>query len=267
MPIKIDYAPIGSLLGLAQAAGVGERRRRDEATDLAFIDMSLMAQSRNAQIAARIQAQDQAHDLQRAAAARIARTSTRVQPTDSVLGRMQWQEEQRESRREREQGVQLEQLQKMLEVGDVTEKQYRQAKLGIESGDEALVRKTLFPKEPKLEKEPSTAAAVKHVEKRNQRRIERLIVAEERKLKTDPYGDPTKEKVRVDAAEREITKLEAALKASYAREDAALGLGTTPVQIKQITSAEEDALMDRYLAETNGDIEAAKRLLAERSGR
>jgi len=155
----------------------------------------------------------------------------------------------------------------MLEVGDVTEKQYRQAKLGIESGDEALVRKTLFPKEPKLEKEPSTAAAVKHVEKRNQRRIERLIVAEERKLKTDPYGDPTKEKVRVDAAEREITKLEAALKASYAREDAALGLGTTPVQIKQITSAEEDALMDRYLAETNGDIEAAKRLLAERSGR
>lgn len=263
MPIRIDYAPVGALLGLAQAAGAGERRRRGEMADIAFIEMSLAAQSRNAQIAARIQAQDQAHDLQRAAAARIARTSTRVRPTDSVLGRMQWQEGQRELRREQEQGVQLEQLQEMLEVGDVTEKQYRQAKLGIESGDEALVRKTLFPKEVK---EPSTAAAVIHVEKRTQRSIEREIAKEERKLKIDPYGDPVKEKVRADAAGKKIAQLDIKLKESYAREDAARGLKTAPVQIKQITPAEVESTADAFLAEAGGDTEIAKRLYAERSG-
>lgn len=266
MPIKIEYAPVGALLGLAQAAGVGQRQQRGAELDLAFVGMSLAAQARNAQIAAGIQAQDQAFALQTAAAARMARTPTRVQPTDSVLGRMQWRESQQEFRQEQEQKVQLEQLQKMFEAGDITERQRRQAEMGIEKGDMALVRRTLFPKEPKFDKELSTVAVVRYTEKRTQRHIEREIAKEERKLKIDPYADAVKEKARVDAAEKKIAQLEIALKASWAREDAALGLRAAPVQIKQITSAEEDALMDKYLAETKGDVEAAKRLLAERSG-
>ena len=260
MPIKIDYSPVGPLLGLAYAAGEGERRRRGEATDLAFVQMSLAAQARNAQIAAQIQAQDQAFALQQAAAARMAGTPTRVQPSDSVLGRMQWQGEQRGLQREE----QLRQLDEMLASGDITQKQFRQAELGIKTNNEALVREALVPKvKPPL----AATTAVKHIEQRNQRRIERQLAVEERKSKLDPYADPEQEKVRVDLAQKRIKELEAELQASYQREDVVFGLG--PHQIaprKQLTSAEERAIADMYLAEAGGDVEVAKRLYAERRG-
>lgn len=144
MPITVKYAPVGALLGLAQAAGIGERQQRGEVADLAFIQMSLSAQARNAEIAARMQAQDQAFALQTAAATRIARTPTRVQPTDAVLGRMQWQTGQREL----QQQTQIDQLNMMRAGGQIDQAQYERAKLGLMTGNEALVRGALLPKKP-----------------------------------------------------------------------------------------------------------------------
>ena len=120
-------------------------------------------------------------------------------------------------------------------------------------------------KAQRISKEQQTKiAAVKRIEGRNQRRIEQQLAIEEQRLKVDPYADPAKEKIRVDKVSERITKLKTDLKASYAREDAVLGRAGIP---KQMTPNEENALMDAYLAETKGDVQAAMRLMAEREGR
>ena len=109
-------------------------------------------------------------------------------------------------------------------------------------------------------KQKTKIDAIKRVEKRNQQRIERQLVAEERKLKIDPYVDPTKETIRIEEVQTKIDGLEDELKESYRREDEALGI-TMP---RQMTPGEENAYIDALLAETGGDIEAAKRLAIER---
>ena len=112
-------------------------------------------------------------------------------------------------------------------------------------------------------KQKAEVMAVQRVEKRNQRDIERRLDKEQRKLKVDPYADPAREKIRTDRAEKEIKALEDKLKASYKREDEALGVAVP----RRMTPAEENAYMDALLVETRGDVPAAMRLMAERGGR
>jgi len=96
MPIQISHSPVGTLMNLARSAGEGQQRREGAAHDLAFTQMALQAQTQNAQIAATMQRNDQAFQLQRAAMERQARTPTRagagrgplVQEFDRTLGRM-----------------------------------------------------------------------------------------------------------------------------------------------------------------------------------
>ena len=261
MPITLRYGAPGTLLGLARATGVGQRQQREAELDLAFIDSSLTAQARNARIAAQVQAQDQAFALQTAAATRIARTPTRVAAPDAVLGRMQWQA----GREELQQQTQIEQLNRMLAAEEINQAQYERAKLGIMAGIPGLVRGVTPPKPTKPGGKITDPAvkAVMHIEKRTQRHLERQIAIERRKLEIDPYADPTQERIRVDVALKKVEDLEEKLQASYQREDIALGVKPA---LRQVTSAEQDALMDVYLAETKGDIEAAKRLMAEREG-
>lgn len=259
MPITVRYGAPGTLLGLARAAGEGVRRQREAELDLAFIDLGLTAQARNARIAAQIQAQDQAFALQTAAATRIARTPTRAAAPDAVLGRMQW----REGREELQQQTQMEQLDKMLVAEEINQAQYERAKLGVMAGVPSLIRGAVTPPKPKPKVTDPAVKAVMHIEKRTQRHLERQIAIERRKLEIDPYADPTQERVRVDAALKRVGDLEEKLQASYQREDVALGVKPA---LRQVTSVEQDALMDIYLAETKGDIEAAKRLMAEREG-
>jgi len=281
MPIRIDYSPVRELTALAQAAGAGVARQRQAAGDIAYTQMILGQQARNAEIAARLQASDRAFALQQAAASRQVRTPTRAPtmpgPIVSEMVRAQREESQ------------MEQLDRMRDSGQLNEAEYQRSKINLMAGRE-IVKPTPTPKVPT--KLSVAARAIKHTEKRNQRRIERQLTAEERKLRVDPYAEPGPEKIRVEKAEKKIIELEAALQASYQREDTALGVGIQPQAtgaargpsvpeekldvlerpsavsiLKRLTSAEEDALMDMYIAETKGDIEAAKRLWAERTGR
>ena len=108
------------------------------------------------------------------------------------------------------------------------------------------------------------AAAVQQVEKRNQRRIEREIASQERRLRVDPYGDTAGEKARVDKASERIRELEKDLDASFDREDAAL---TGRVAGSRRLPSEENAIIDALLLETGGDVDAAKRLAEQRGER
>ena len=108
------------------------------------------------------------------------------------------------------------------------------------------------------------AAAVQQVEKRNQRRIEREIASQKRRLRVDPYGDTAGEKARVDKASERIRELEKDLDASFDREDAAL---TGRVAGSRRLPSEENAIIDALLLETGGDVDAAKRLAEQRGER
>lgn len=107
-------------------------------------------------------------------------------------------------------------------------------------------------------KREAEIAAVKRIEKRNQRRIERQIAVEERQLKIDPYADPITEQVRVGKVRERIEKLEADLKASFARED--IILGGTPVS-RRMTLSEATARTDEAIAEAIGDPQRIRRIL------
>lgn len=112
-------------------------------------------------------------------------------------------------------------------------------------------------------KQQAKIVAVQRIEKRNQRQIERKIAVEERQLRLDPYADPTKENTRINAVKKRIEKLEGDLKASYRREDEALGVAPG---VRQITSDEEDARYDDLIMETGGDPAAIRQLYQERYG-
>lgn len=281
MSIRIDYGPIRELVGLAQAAGVGAARRQQEAGDIAFMQMVTGVQAQYAETAARLQASDRAFALQRAAMSRAARTLTPSARTPSgpIVSEMI-----RASRQQQ----QLEQLQSTYAAGGMSAADLERAKLEIMAGRE-VVAPTRAPKP--VTRLSVAVQAVKHTERRNQRRIERQLTAEERKLREDPYADPKPQEIRIKKAGQKIAELEAALQASYQREDTALGVGIQPqatgaargpsipgdkldvikrpgvVSIpRRLTSAEEDALMDAYIAETKGDLKASMRLMAEREG-
>lgn len=100
MAIRIDYSPIRDLVGLAQAAGAGVARQRQAAGDIAFTQMMLTQQTRNVELAARLQASDRAFALQRAALSRAARTPTRAPtmpgPIVTEMVRAQREEQQLE---------------------------------------------------------------------------------------------------------------------------------------------------------------------------
>lgn len=257
MPIRIDYTPTPALLNLARAAGEAERRQRTGAEDIAFTQMILGTQAQYAQIGLSAQARDRAFDLQQAeAAARIARTPmTRAglrSPVAEHIARKKYDVAQEEVQQKQV----VEQLEAMHLQGIISKAELERGRLGAMGGRPALYQ-DIFKKgkSPIIE-------ATKRIEKRNQRHIERQITVEERQLKIDPYVDPTQENIRVEKVKVKIKGLEDQLKASYQREDAALGMGT----IRQPTSTEENALMDKLLAETGGDVAAAKRLWTERGG-
>ncbi len=103
---------------------------------------------------------------------------------------------------------------------------------------------------------------VNRIEGRNQRTIENELRPLRGRLKIDVWADPDKETARTNKVRTRIAELERELKASFARQDAALGL--TP-GTRGMTPEEENAAMDAVLAETGGDVEAAMRLWNERS--
>lgn len=274
MPIRIEHGPVGDLLALAQAAGAGAARQRQEAGDLAYTQMVMEQQARYAETAARLQASDRAFALQRAALERKARTPTKAAAISGPIAS--------EMIRAQRQQAQLEQLETVYAVGGMSAADLERAKLEIMAGRE-VVAPTKVLKAP-VTKLSATAKAIRSAERRNQRSIQRKIVAEERKLEIDPYADPEPQRIRAEEAKAKLVKYEAELETSYQREDIATGAargpsipgeklspsierpGAAPIS-KRLTSAEEDAIMDMYIAETKGDIEAAKRLWAERTGR
>jgi len=258
MPIRIDYTPVPALLSLARAAGEAERRQRTEAGDIAFTQMVLGAQVQYTRMGLEAQARDRAFALQQAeATARIARTSMaraelRAPVADHVLARKRFDVEQRGMQREQI----ISQAEDMQQQGLISKADLERIKLGTMADYPSLYRDISARPE---------VSAVKRIEKRTQDDIRRRITREERKLKVDPYADPSEQKLRIEMARNEVSKLEKELKASYAREDVAL-LGTTPTK-PQMTVAQENALMDAYLAETKGDVQAAIQLMTEREGR
>ncbi len=133
MPIRISHTPVGALLGLAQAAGERQRQEQGAAADLAFTQMAMQTATRNAEIAARMQAQDRAFDLQEAAAERRERTMTARQQVrspigDSVLTRMQWKEGVEQQKTQ----AQMQQLETMR--GSMSPEEYDRAKLRVMGG-------------------------------------------------------------------------------------------------------------------------------------
>ena len=133
MPIRIDYSPVPVLLNLAQAAGETKRREEGARLDIAFTQMAMQTATRNAQIAAQMQASDRAFELQKAAAARqertmMARIQARDPVADSVLERMKWREGVEQEKTQ----TQLEQLETMR--GSMTPEEYERAKLRTMAG-------------------------------------------------------------------------------------------------------------------------------------
>lgn len=151
MPIRVDYSPVPALLGLAKAAGEQVAQEKSAQLDIAFTNMAMQTATRNAEIAARIQAQDQAHELQQAALLARTRTTTPRQRVtspigDSVLARMQYTD----FRNQQSQNAQLRQLDSMRVSGVLTGAEYETAKLGVMGDNEPLVRSAVQPEKPRL---------------------------------------------------------------------------------------------------------------------
>lgn len=133
MAIQLQYGPASDLMNLARLAGEEAGAERREAGDLAFTSMILQTQARNADIAARLQAQDRAFAMQTAAANRMARTPTsataaRGPVADSVLARMKWAQGV-------EAGGQQEQLSQLETMRDfMDEETYERTKLNLMAG-------------------------------------------------------------------------------------------------------------------------------------
>ena len=126
MAIKVQYGDVGDLAGLAQAAGAGAARQRREAGDLAFTQMILSTQSRNAEVAARIRAQGEAFALQRAAADRRAGTPTsRIGTSGPIVS---------EVIRAKRQQDQFAQIDSMWESGQINSEERERLRLNAMTG-------------------------------------------------------------------------------------------------------------------------------------
>lgn len=152
--------------------------------------------------------------------------------------------------RRRELGTQIE------AVGQEAEQVQDQISLGFSIPEQAMQNMRRASK-----RRQADIDMIKRTEGRNQKRTERKIAVKQRELKRNPYADPDKEDPRIEKVKSEIEKLEEELSASYAREDAVLG------GARQSTTREDTDLVAQLIAETGGDIEAAKRLYELRGGK
>jgi len=217
MAIRVEYAPAGALLSLAQQLGEKRGDQARAARGLAILDYAMKRQEEQR----RARAQEQAFALQSAVAARAARTPTaRTETkTSGAFDRMLMEAAQKKESQEQ----QLEQLTRMREQGVIDDAVFEQNKLRV-MGDQAVS----FPRPAAETTPPVGVRRAPYTEKVRTLR-EELDNILQWKYASNPEKSPWGSREGVTAAQQ---KIEQQIADITAQEQAAFGL-TPPTPAKQ----------------------------------